>query len=81
MYLQGASPFGVLDLSGNVWEYCLNKYDNPGALSLGGTDYRAIRGGSWYYDPVSSSVAARVAGFVDVSVNACGFRVVCAASP
>jgi len=83
LYPQGASPFGVLDLSGNVWEFCLNKFDKPDDLSLGGTDRRVLRGGSHYSSAVRSSVAARVDG-IDGSFGdsgGWGFRVVCAASP
>lgn len=80
LYPQGASPFGVLDLSGNVWEWCLNKYQEPDDLSLGGTDQRVLRGGSWYYNSVGSSVAARGGGVASISYGV-GFRVVCAASP
>ena len=79
MHPQGASPFGVEEMSGNVWEYCLNKYANPDDLSLDGNDRRATRGGSWRYDSVKSSVAARGGAFVKSSLR--GFRVVCAASP
>lgn len=83
MYPQGASPFGVLDLSGNVWEFCLNKYQNPIDLSLGGNVRRTVRGGSNYWSAVRSSVAARVDAFggIGLSLDLRGFRVVCAASP
>ena len=47
MYPQGASPYGVLDLSGNVWCWCLNEYDNPENTGLGGDAARVLRGGSW----------------------------------
>ena len=38
---------GVLDLAGNVWDWCLNKYDKPEDKTEGGDDRRVLRGGSW----------------------------------
>jgi gamma-glutamyl hercynylcysteine S-oxide synthase len=43
----GKSPFGVMDLVGNVWQWTGDVYDN-GTFYLG-----MVRGGS-YYDPTSS---------------------------
>jgi formylglycine-generating enzyme required for sulfatase activity len=49
MYSQGNSPYGVADLSGNVWEWCLNEYNNPERVQLEGDEWRVLRGGSWSY--------------------------------
>ena len=43
----GASPFGVLDLVGNVWQLTGDLYDN------GTFKFVMLRGGS-YYNPTSS---------------------------
>jgi formylglycine-generating enzyme required for sulfatase activity len=47
IYPQGSSPEGLLDLSGNVWEWCLNEYDYPDRIQAGGSVPRVLRGGSW----------------------------------
>jgi hypothetical protein len=49
VYPQGASPFGVLDLSGNVWEWCLNEYAAPERVEVSGDAPRVVRGGSFFY--------------------------------
>ncbi len=50
IFPQGASPYGALDMSGNVFEWCLNEYSNPEKIDLSGSAIRVVRGGSWYFD-------------------------------
>lgn len=50
-YPSGASPYGVLDMSGNVWEWTQTKwrdnYTTPADNSAQGENSRVLRGGSW----------------------------------
>ncbi len=41
------SEFGVVDMAGNVWEWCLTDYDNKTNSSNSRANNRVLRGGSW----------------------------------
>lgn len=69
-YAAGASPFGVLDMSGNVWEWVADYYDanyyshspeeNPTGPETGGPDnLRVIRGGSYQDDLINLRISNR----------------------
>jgi hypothetical protein len=49
MYGEATSPFGVFDLSGNVWEWCLNEFETPRRIEVAGENTRVVRGGSFFY--------------------------------
>ncbi len=78
MYPAGKSPVGALDMSGNIWEWCLNCYEDPARLDLSRPDRRVLRGGSWYHWGSYAHNTMRSRYFPDHRYNAGGFRVVCA---
>jgi len=81
LYPQGASPYGVLDMSGNVWEWCLNKHGSPQDIELNGTDVRVLRGGSWGLSPQDARAARRFFTYPNDRGGSIGFRVVLGSPP
>jgi formylglycine-generating enzyme required for sulfatase activity len=62
VYPQCASLVGALDMSGNVWEWCLSEQDHPQRTGLSGTARRVMRGGSWGRVLVDARVSFRGGG-------------------
>jgi formylglycine-generating enzyme required for sulfatase activity len=50
-YPNGVTPFGVMDMAGNTWDWCLTTWEGD-QITLDGGEYRVARGGSWdnYHD-------------------------------
>lgn len=59
MYPQNTSPYGVVDMAGNVWEWCRNEYENPERVQDEGDARRVLRGGSWLYSPDNARASYR----------------------
>jgi formylglycine-generating enzyme required for sulfatase activity len=85
----GASPYGALDVAGNVWEWVSDWYDpgyyrssparNPLGLTSG--EERVFRGGSWGYLPMFIRTTDRGSNFPSYAGFNVGFRCAEFASP
>jgi formylglycine-generating enzyme required for sulfatase activity len=82
-YKRGASPFGIEDMAGNVFEWCLDGFENyrgkQCANPRGSRDSqrRIYRGGSWKSRIASLRTTARAFNLPHYSSNDVGFRIVC----
>jgi serine/threonine-protein kinase len=82
---EGASPYGILDMAGNVWDWCIDAYkenyfqklppsDKGGPLSL---HRRSVfRGGSWIYPPEKLTTTFRHKNRIARASAGIGFRCV-----
>jgi formylglycine-generating enzyme required for sulfatase activity len=79
MYPAGASPAGICDMAGTVWEWCLNKFEAPEVTrsGAGDFDFYVLRGGSWFDPRVSARSADRHRCNPYYRNSNIGFRVVC----
>jgi formylglycine-generating enzyme required for sulfatase activity len=86
VYPIGASPYGCLDMAGDVWEWCQSKYESypykgdDGREELSGNEPRVLRGGAFYNSRGGARCAYRFSVRPDLRLDLIGFRV-CVVSP
>jgi formylglycine-generating enzyme required for sulfatase activity len=80
-----ANGYGLYDMHGNVWEWCLDHWhknyedaptDGSAWINNSDNDSRVLRGGSWFFDPWNCRSAYRRGSSVADRYNDFGFRVV-----
>lgn len=79
IYPRGASPYGVLDMAGNVWEWTADwfaPYNDPKQKS---DQLKVLRGGSWNSGREHTWCTARILSDPGARVGSVGFR--CVAVP
>ena len=85
IFPNGASPYRVMDMSGNVWEWCLSRYQKPAIDArkedVRTDDARVLRGGAWFYFRIGARVVDRGSNLPAVRNNYVGFRVVVVLRP
>jgi formylglycine-generating enzyme required for sulfatase activity len=77
IFPNGQSPFGVMDMVGNLWEWCSTIWGTE-STDLNGYVYRVFRGGAWnvsnpeYLRAIDRGEGHSPRGML----NDCGFRIV-----
>ncbi|MFN8529571.1 MAG: SUMF1/EgtB/PvdO family nonheme iron enzyme [Anaerolineae bacterium] len=74
-FAEVSTPFGVVDMSGHVWEWCLNRGTAPYQTFTYGMENRAVRGGSWHNAAQNACVTYRASRTPRTRTFNIGFRV------
>jgi formylglycine-generating enzyme required for sulfatase activity len=74
-YLNGVSPFKVMGMAGNVWEWCRTTWKGD-SIELVGNSNRVLRGGSWDDYLNSARAVYRSSNRPANRYNNVGFRLV-----
>ncbi|TVR25455.1 MAG: TIR domain-containing protein [Anaerolineaceae bacterium] len=85
IFADGAAWCGALDMSGNVWEWCINPYDDVDggmkAENLSSSAPRVLRGGAFNFDlDFARAASRRYYDPLSRGLNF-GFRVLCVRPP
>jgi len=90
-YPAGAGRYGTLDQAGNVWEWCLDRWDENAyrgregqvdpVAKTGKAAVRVLRGGSWAFEAWSLAAAYRIRLLAEHRFWLFGFRCVLPVGP
>jgi len=79
IYPRGASPLGLHDISGNVWEWTLSPYEplpSPVSSPEGAERTRVVRGGSWITNHKYAYTTSRLQSIPGGLDHDVGFRLI-----
>ncbi len=76
LFPQGASPYGVMDMAGNLWEWCDDVYPQTPPADPA-QPARVLQGGSWDSPLSDAHITAYRGQHPEWGTQDVGFRVVC----
>jgi formylglycine-generating enzyme required for sulfatase activity len=59
MFPGGAALCGAMDMSGNIWEWCINEFKTPDITDTTSGKWKPVRGGAFYLGAVQATTTSR----------------------